>query len=90
MKQKVHKNQFFMCYKHLPEDVTTVGFYFSRSTSHPVPVPASLEEARSVLPGCFETGTVNGKLLNALERVLKHLYVPMLMLTGRHQYMHVY
>ena len=82
VKNKVRKRQLFMCYKHLPEAVSTVGFFFSRTTSDPIPVPSSSEEANSLLPKCFETGSINSKPLNALERVLTHVYIPMLMAAG--------
>ena len=72
-----------MCYKHLPENVSTVGFFFIRTTQDSIPVPSSPEEADSVLPRCFETGSMNSKPLNALERVLTHIYIPMLMAAGR-------
>ena len=83
VKRKVLRKQLFMCYKHLPEDVSTVGFFFIRTTQDPIPVPSSPEEANSVLPRCFETGSMNSKPLNALERVLTHIYIPMLMAAGR-------
>ena len=71
-----------MSYKHLPEDISTVGFFFIRTTQDSIPVPSSPEEANTVLPRYFETGSINSKPLNALERVLTHIYIPMLMAAG--------
>lgn len=83
VKQIVEKFELFMCYKHLPEDFDAVGFYMLRICTDPIPVPPSLEQAKAVLPACFETGTVGDKPLNALERILTHIYVPMLMIQGK-------
>ena len=74
--------QLFLCRKHLPEGVSTVGFFFIRTSCDAIPVPSSPGEANSLLPKCFETGTVNNKPLNALDRVLTHVYMPMLMAAG--------
>ena len=74
--------QLFLCRKHLPEEVSTVGFFFIRTSCDAIPVPSSPGEANSLLPKCFETGTVNNKPLNALDRVLTHVYMPMLMAAG--------
>lgn len=82
VKKLVRKKELFLCYKHLPEDVTTVAFYFIRTQLEPIPVPSSHEEAAKLLPKCFESGTINHKPLNALERMLKHIYIPMLMIQG--------
>lgn len=82
VKKKVNKFELFMCYKHLPEDVDAVGFYFLRNQADPIPVPPNLEEAMCDLPVCFETGTIGAKPLNAIERMLTHVYVPMLMIQG--------
>ena len=71
-----------MCYKHLPEDINTVGFYFLRISEDPIPIPPNIEKAHSVLPAYFEMGTVDHKPLNALEKMLSHLFLPMLMLQG--------
>ena len=82
VKRRVKKMQLHLCYKHLPEGVSTVGFFFIRTSCEAIPVPSSPGEANSLLPRCFETGTVNNKPLNALERVLTHVYIPMLMVAG--------
>lgn len=83
IKKLVTKKELFLCYKHLPENVTTVGFYFIRTWEDPIPVPSSPEEAATLLPKCFETGTISHKPLNALERMLKHIYIPMLTIQGK-------
>ena len=83
VKKLVMKKELFLCYKHLPEDITAVAFYFIRTHKDPIPVPSSSEEATSILPQYFETGTISHKPLNALERMLKHIYIPMLMIQGR-------
>lgn len=82
VKKLVEKFELFMCRKHLPEDLDTVGFYMLRVQMEPIQVPSSLAQAKSVLPACFETGTVGHKPLNALERMLTHVYIPMLMIQG--------
>ncbi len=82
VKKVVNKFELFMCLKHLPEDIDTVGFYFARTHSDPIPAPSSLEKAMLDLPACFETGTISHKPLNALERMLAHVYIPMLMIQG--------
>ena len=82
IKKFVVKRELFLCFKHLPEDVTTVAFYFLRTEVDPIPIPSSLEEASSLLPKFFEMGTISHKPLNALERILKHVYIPMLMIQG--------
>lgn len=84
VKKLVVKKELFLCYKHLPEDVTAVAFYFVRTQLDPIPVPSSSEEAASLLPKCFETGTINHKPLHALDRMLKHIYIPMLMIQGKY------
>lgn len=83
MKKVVQETQLFMCFKHLPESVNTVGFFFLRNTTESIPVPSSIEEAAQTLPLAFETGTVTFKSLQSLENVLKHLYTPLLMETGQ-------
>ena len=82
VKRNVRKTQLLLCRKHLPEGVSTVGFFFIRTSCDAIPVPSSPGEANSLLPRCFETGTVNNKPLNALDRVLTHVYMPMLMAAG--------
>ena len=39
------------------EGVSTVGFFFIRTSCDAIPVPSSPGEANSLLPKCFETGT---------------------------------
>lgn len=78
VKKLVMKKELILCFKHLPEDVTTVGFYFIRTQLDPVPIPSSAEEAANLLPKYFETGIINHKPLNVLEKMLKHIYIPML------------
>ena len=90
VKKLVQKKELFLCYKHLPEDVTTVAFYFIRTQVEPIAVPSSREEAASLMPKCFETGTISHKPLNVLERMLKHIYIPMLMNQGLLGYMYMY
>ena len=82
VKKLVNKFELFMCYQHLPEAIDTVGFYFLRTQTDPIPVPSTPEKASSELPKWFETGTVSQKPLNALERMLTHVYIPMLMIQG--------
>ena len=69
--------------KHLPEAVHTTGFFFLRNSQDPIPIPTSMDEANKTLPRYFETGTISSKPLHALERVLKHIYTPLLMATGQ-------
>lgn len=78
----VKKTELFLCYKHLPETISTVGFYFMRVIQEPIPTPSSPDDANSTLCCCFEMGTVSNKPLNALERLLTHIYAPMLMILG--------
>ena len=85
VKQTVEKFELFMCRRHLPDDLDAVGFYMLRVHSDPIPTPPSLDQAKAVLPACFETGTVGSKPLNALERMLAHVYIPMLMLQGKEE-----
>ena len=82
VKKMIKEFELFMCYNHLPDNVSTVGFYFLRIFTDPIPMPSSLEHANSILPACFETGTINHKPLNALERMMTHIYMPMLMIQG--------
>lgn len=82
VKKIVEKHELFMCHKHLPEDVDTVGFYFVRVQTDPIKGPSSLDQANSILPECFETGTIGHTPLNALERALTYVYMPMLMIQG--------
>lgn len=82
VKQAVEQFGLFMCHKHLPDNLDVVGFYMLRIHTDPIPVPSSLEQAKAVLPACFETGTVGSKPLNALERIMTHIYIPMLMIQG--------
>lgn len=83
VKKLVMKKELFLCYKHMPDDVTAVAFYFIRTQVDPIPVPSSSEEAARLLPKYFEMGTINHKPLHALDRMLKHIYIPMLMIQGK-------
>lgn len=74
----------FLCYKHLPEDISTVGYYFVRKSLKAVPIPSSLEDAHSTLTQSFEVGTITSNPLNSLERLLNHIFIPTLMLTGEY------
>lgn len=87
VKKTISKFEFFMCYGRLPENVSAVGFYFLRVSTDPIPVPSSLAQADVILPACFETGTVNHKPLNALEKMMTHIYMPMLMIQGQAQFL---
>ena len=82
VKKLVKKYELFLCYNHLPEGINVVGFHFIRTTRDPVPTVSDVDEARTILPRCFETGTTSKKPLNALERLLTHVYIPMLMIQG--------
>jgi hypothetical protein len=82
VKQAVEKYELFMCHKHLPDDLDSMGFCMLRVQSEPIPNPTSMEQARAILPACFETGTLGNRPLDALERMLAHVYIPMLMLQG--------
>lgn len=82
VKKLVNKFELFMCFKHLPEHLDTVGFYFLRTQIKPIAVPSSLEQAKSDLPSCFEMGTIGHNPLNAVEKMLTHIYVPLLMIQG--------
>ncbi len=84
VKKLVRKSELFLCYKQLPEDISTVGFYFVRTGQEAVPIPSSLEAAISSLPLCFEVGTISCKPLNSLEKLLNQIYIPMLMLAGQY------
>ena len=67
-----------MYYRRLPERADTVGFFFMKTAEHPIPIPSSPSDANSTLPKYFETGITNGLPLNNLERVLTHVYLPLL------------
>ena len=82
VKKNINRHELFMCYKHLPENVSTVGFYFLRVSTDPVPFPSSLEQAQFELPAVFETGTVNNKPLNALEKLMTHMFMAKLKIQG--------
>ncbi len=85
VKKLVKKTELFLCYKHLPEDISTVGYYFIRKNLEAIPVPSSLEDAQSTLPQCFEVGTITSSSpLNSLEKLLNHIFIPTLMLTGQY------
>lgn len=72
-----------MCFKHLPEDLDTVGFFFLRNSVDPVPIPSSFDTAHQTLPLVFETGITKPNPLHVLENILKHLYAPLLMESGQ-------
>jgi len=82
VKKTVTKFGLFMCYKHLPESVSTVGFYFLRVSADPIPLSSSLDQAKSELPAFFETGTINTKPLNALEKMMTYMFMPKLKIQG--------
>ncbi len=84
VKKVVRKTELFLCYKHLPEDISTVGFYFVRMGQEAVPIPSRLEAANATLPLCFEVGTISCKPLNSLKKLLNQIYIPMLMLAGQY------
>lgn len=84
VKKKVNKYELFLCYRHLPEDIDAIGFYFLRVSTDPIPMPSSQAEAMSILTPCFETGTTGPKPLTELEKLLGHLYIPMFMLQGKY------
>ena len=67
-----------MCYRHLPEHVDTVGFFFLKTAEQPIPVPSSQSDASTTLPKYFEMGIMSGLPLNNLERALTHVYIPLL------------
>ena len=81
-KIKVNKYELFMCYKHLPEDLDVIGFYFLRNQVEPIPVPPNEKQAECDMPACFETGTIGATSLKAIEKMLTHVYIPMLMIQG--------
>ncbi len=83
VKKTLRKTELFLSYKHLPENISTVGYYFVRKSLEAVPVPSSLEAAHSTLPQCFEVGTITSTPLNSLEKLLNHIFIPTLMLTGQ-------
>ena len=72
-----------MCFKHLPDEVNTTGFFFIRKSDDAVPIPLSGADANATLSTCFETGTVTPKSLGDLERLLSHVYIPMLAISGQ-------
>jgi len=82
VKKKVMKKELFLCYQHIPEEVEAVGFSFIRTSPDPIPQPSTPSSANSTLSKCFEVTMVANKPLNALERLLNHIYIPMLMLAG--------
>ena len=53
-----------------------------RTVQEPIPIPSSPQDANATLSQCFEMGTMSNKPLNALERLLTHIYIPMLMIPG--------
>ncbi len=83
VKKMISKYDLFMCYKHLPDRVSTVGFYFLRISKDSVPMPSSLDQAQSELPAFFETGTISTKPLNALEKMMTHMFMPKLKIQGK-------
>ena len=46
-------------------------------------MPTSPSDASSTLPKLFETGTISPNPLNELEKLLKHIYTPLLMASGQ-------
>ena len=78
-----HETQLFLCFKHIPAGIAANGVYFLRKSWEPIIVPTSPSDASSTLPKLFETGTISPNPLNELEKLLKHIYTPLLMASGQ-------
>ena len=80
IKKIVKDTQLHLCYKHLPNDLETTGFYFIRNTPDPIPIAT---DPSTTLPKLFEMGTLSSKPLNTLDTLLRHIYMPLLKVAGQ-------
>ena len=65
----------------MAEDTNAV--YFQRTTTGPVPLPSSIDEANEVMPNLFEFGSLNeNATLLMLDQVLQNVYLPILAYSG--------
>ncbi|CAG5126036.1 unnamed protein product, partial [Candidula unifasciata] len=77
--QKVWHTYLYMCYEHMPEEISdTLCIYFLRNTTGMVPLPSSLEEAEEILPSYFEYSLLNAHSLVMLEQIIRMVYMPLL------------
>lgn len=83
IKKIVKDIQLHLCFKHLPSDLKTTGFYFLRNTPNPIPLPTSSTNASSILPKLFELGTISPRPLRTLDTSLRYIYMPLLMAAGQ-------
>lgn len=60
-----------MCFNFLPEGCQEYdSVYFLRTSEGMVPLPNTLDEANSTLPGLFEIGLLNGHSLTMLQQLI--------------------
>ena len=63
------------------EDTNAV--YFQRTTTGPIPLPSSIDEANEVMPNLFEFGSLNeNATLLMLDQVLQNVFLPILSYSG--------
>jgi dynein heavy chain len=82
--QKVYRTVLFASCDAIPlvaEDTNAV--YFQRTTTGPVSLPSSIDEANEVMPKLFEFGSLNeNATLLTLDQVLQNVYLPILSYSG--------
>lgn len=54
-----------------------------KNTQEPIPVPSGPEDASTTLPLLFETGNIMPQSLHMLEKLLRHVYTPLLLASGQ-------
>ena len=61
----------------------TNAFYFLRTTTGPVPLPSTIDEANEIMPSLFEFGLLNeNDTLLMLDQLLHNVYLPLLSYNG--------
>ena len=71
VKISVTRTYMYMCFNFLPEEARDLdSVYFLRTTEGMVPLPNTISEADSMLPGLFEIGLLNGHSLMMLQQVI--------------------
>ena len=84
MVQKVYRTLLFASCDVIPSVADdTNAVYFQRTTTGPVPLPSSIDEANEVMPNLFEFGSLNeNATLLMLDQVLQNVYIPILSYCG--------
>ena len=82
--QKVLRTVLFVSCDTVPaQSDESNAVYFMRTTTGPVPLPSSIDEAHELMPSLFEFGSLNeSATLLMLDQLLHNVYLPVLSYSG--------